>query len=129
MPSLELCRITVSYWSWLASVIMCCAKRNKTRKIHRVGLRRIDRELDVATFLKTQFTMRAMLLTLTNHSQRLQFKKYYRHVIQDDPGDSSTSDSQSSDDSEPTTPKPINPISHRLNRALDKTVSPKIPPS
>jgi hypothetical protein len=51
MPNLELRKITVSYCSWLASVILCCVKRNKTRKIHKVGLRRIERELDVAHFL------------------------------------------------------------------------------
>jgi hypothetical protein len=71
--------------------------------------------------LKSQFTMHAMLLTLTDHSQRLQFRKNYRHVIQIDPGDTSTSDSPSSDDSKPTMTQLTDSKPLQGNRVRDQT--------
>lgn len=124
MPNLELRKITVSYCSWLASVILCCVKRNKTRttrKIHKVGLRRIERELDVAHFLRSQFTMQAMLKTLTDRSQRLQLRKNHRHVIKEDPGDTDTSTS-SSDDIKPTKFELTNP--RGTDAGLDVSATP-----
>jgi hypothetical protein len=68
-----------------------------------------------------------MLKTLTDHSQRLQFRKNHRHVIKEDPGDTSTSDSQSSDDANPTVFELTNP--RGTNAALDVTATPLDPPN
>jgi hypothetical protein len=61
--------------------------------IRRVGLRRINRELDVANFIRKQITLTALLKALTTKAERNCLKNNYRFMLGDEKEIKTTSDS------------------------------------
>jgi hypothetical protein len=61
--------------------------------IRRVGLRRINRELDVANFLRKQITMTALIKALTTKVERSFLKNNFRFMLGDEKELKTTSDS------------------------------------
>lgn len=54
LKNFELVNINLSYWNWFWAQVLCCfcCNRLRTNKLQRVGLRRVERELDIAHFLR-----------------------------------------------------------------------------
>jgi hypothetical protein len=75
--------------------------RNKTRGVARkVGLRRIERELDVVRFLRKQFIMTALLKALTTKRERMLAKRHHSLVISDNSDTTQSSESECASDNE-----------------------------
>jgi hypothetical protein len=64
--SLKTQKIKATYCRYIA--VICCKVREydtKYEQIHRVGLRRIERELDVAKLIRSMLTIKALLRAMT----------------------------------------------------------------
>ena len=68
-------------------------KEHKLTQLRKVGLRRIERELDVARFIRKQLAMTAIIKALTTKAERNCLKQNYRFMLEEDEEISTTSDS------------------------------------
>lgn len=60
-----------------------------------MGLRRIEREMDVTKYIRSQLILTAILKALTTKQERIFLKHNYRFMIGDDEETSTTSESES----------------------------------
>ncbi len=51
------------------------------KKLRKVGLRRIERELDVARFIRKQLATTAIINALTTKNERIYLKRNYRLML------------------------------------------------
>jgi hypothetical protein len=70
-------------------------REHKLTKLREVGLRRIERELDVSRFIRKQITMTAIIKALTTNAERSCLKNNYRFMLGDDKEVLTTSESDS----------------------------------
>lgn len=76
----------------------CCTKKGcRAKKVQKIAMRRIDRELDVVTFLRKQMALTAMLRAWSSKYERALSRQNYRLIVSDDSQtDNTTSESDSS---------------------------------
>ena len=82
--------LKITFYDWMKQVpfSMCpnwrLLKEHKLTKLRKVGLRRIERELDVARFIRKQLAMTAIIKALTTKAERNCLKQNYRFMLEED---------------------------------------------
>ena len=93
--------LKIDYNDWLKQVahkicrISCFCRKHKLTLIREVGMRRIERELDVTRFIRNQLKIQAVINALTTKKERVYLKHNYRFMLGDENEVSDTSESVS----------------------------------
>ena len=72
---------------------LCCFWKNRVNLTRKVALRRIERELDIENFIKSNFEMKTLLRALTTKYQREMARNSYKFIVGETDETSTTSDS------------------------------------
>ena len=75
--------------------ISCLCRKHKLTLFREVGLRRIERELDVTRFIRNQLKIQAIINALTTKKERVFLKHNYRFMLGDENEVSDTFESAS----------------------------------
>ncbi len=92
--------IKITFYDWFKQVPhnMCSnwllIRENSLTKLRKVGLRRIERELDVARFIRKQMALTAIIKALMTKPERNGLNHNYRFMLGDNQEITTTSESE-----------------------------------
>ena len=79
--------LKITFYDWLKQLPHSVCpnwhgiRKHRLTEIRKVGLRRIERELDVARFIKKQLALTAIIKALTTKTERNYLKQNYRFMV------------------------------------------------